>query len=271
MQLTNLNSLKRDINNYSRRAWVWGLCSVLAFGHYSEAKPKFNCEVDKDGELTATYSHDRQFLFSRQENDRLIRTVLEKLPMAKSATMVTSSPVVKSGEVKHATYSSRNLKQTHTVAVNFVRSDYLPMMYFKVIESWKDCDNPQYCQENLELEVTGPTRIVRDLSDFGAFPKALNVVDFSIKFENEESRSSSYAAAYGPGFGAGAAPSEKGPSTVTWNFAFKPGADDGFEDYLRYFRLKAIKSQEKISSKNIKIGFGIWAANVSRTAFNSVN
>ncbi|MEZ4814182.1 MAG: hypothetical protein R3A80_03120 [Bdellovibrionota bacterium] len=259
MQLTD--KLKKAFNksttsNISYWSFMAGVCSIFALSSIAEGAPKFLSTV-KNGDVEATYKHDRQFSFSREENDVIIKKILSQLPLAQSATIVSSSPTVKTPETKIESlgYSYRNLKQVHMVSVSFVRTDFVPTLYFQVTENWKDCEgNPQYCQEEVEFNISGPSRVVRDLSDFGAFPKSLNVLKAKVKLANNS----------GTSFGANSS-----PATVSWAFS-SANIENGVEEYLRYFRGKASAQEEKITLKNLKQSMALWSSQVSKQAFSNL-
>lgn len=251
MQLTD----KLLKNKRSYWSFMMCACSVFALSTAADAKPRFLSEI-KDGEVSAVYNHDKTFSFSREENDKLIKRILEKLPMAQGASIVATSPKVKdspyTSEVYH--YSEWTEKRVHTVAVNFARADLVPTMHFQVTEKWKVCEGSvQHCQENLELGVSGPSRTVRDMNDFGAFPKSLHVLKASLKFTNNASS-----------FGA-----DSTASKVEWAFS-TPAIQNGVEEYLSYFRKKAKAEEEKITMTNLKHSMALWAAQVSKTAFSNL-
>ncbi len=230
-------------------------CSVFALSTIADAKPRFLSEI-KDGVVEAEYNHDKTFSFSREENDKLIKRILEKLPMAQGASIVATSPKVKDSFYENETYhySSWNEKRVHTVAVNFARADLVPTMHFQVTEKWKVCEGSvQHCQQELELGISGPSRTVRDLNDFGAFPKSLHVLKADIKFTNNTSS-----------FGA-----DSYASKVEWEFN-TPAIQNGVEDYLRYFRTKANAEQDRMTMTNLKHSMALWAAQVSKTAFSNL-
>lgn len=232
-------------------------CSVFSMSHVAEGAPKFLSKLE-DGVVEATYKHDKQFSFSEDENAAIVRSILEKLPLAQKASLVSTSPKVKTPDYKNESlgYVSRNIKRVHMFAVSFARADLIPTMYFQVKETWKDCEgNLQYCQEDVEYDISGPSRVVRDLNDFGAFPKSLNVLKATVKLANKSSTG---------GFGADSSPAE-----VTWEFS-SPEIENGVEDYLRYFRTKASNNEAKITLKNLRQSMSLWAAQVSKQAFKDL-
>jgi hypothetical protein len=225
--------------------------------HIAEGAPRFLSKLE-NGVVEAVYKHDKQFTFSEEENATIVRNILEKLPLAQKASLVSTSPKVKTPDFKNENlgYVSRNIKRVHMFAVSFVRSDLVPTMYFQVKENWKDCEgNLQYCQEDVEFDISGPSRVVRDLNDFGSFPRSLNVFKTTVKLANSASSSSFNA--------------DSSPSTVTWEFS-SPEIENGVEDYLRYFRSKASAHEEKITLKNLRQSMSIWASQVSKQAFKDL-
>lgn len=231
-------------------------CSLFSLSHVAEGAPKFLSKLE-DGVVEATYNHDKTFSFSDEENAAIVRSILEKLPLAQKASLVSTSPKVKTPDHKNTNlgYVTRNIKRVHMFAVSFVRSDLIPTMYFQVKENWKDCEgNLQYCQEDVEYDISGPSRVVRDLHDFGSFPKSLNVFKANVKLANNSSSS------FDP---------DSTPSTVTWEFS-SPEIENGVEDYLRYFRTKASTREEKITLKNLRESMATWAAQVSKQAFKDL-
>lgn len=248
MQLT-VNSFQKY---RSVRSIMLCTCSVFALSSVAIGAPRYLSKIE-DGAVEAVYNHDKAFSFSREENDKIIKSILEKLPMAQGASIVASSKKVKESVFKDETYNYARWteKRVHTVAVNFARADLVPAMQFQVTEKWQVCEGSvQHCQESIELGISGPSRTVRDMNDFGAFPKSLHVLKAIVTITNNPA----------------SLREDSTPSKVEWEFS-TPAVQNGVEEYLRYFRSKANAEQERITMTNLKHSMALWAAQVSKTAF----
>jgi hypothetical protein len=266
VQLTYLFSVvKKKTRNIHDQNFNSKLKKNLAIGYLAagfvissiaEATPKYYSKIE-NGIITSQYRNEKAFVFSREENSKIITKILSKLPLAQSVTIVSSSKPLKVNEWNNALlgFKQRNIRQVHMVAVSFSRSDVLPMMYFQVKEDWKDCEpEGDSCLESLALEIAGPSKLVRDLDDFGSFPKALNVLNIKLSLENQSATLNNV---------------DNTLALVNWQLGFTE-AESGVEDYLRFFRSKAGSSEQRITLQNVKGAMSLWASQVSKSAFTKL-
>jgi hypothetical protein len=227
---------------------------IFAQANASKKLPHFVGKLEGDN-VRAVYSNDKVATFSKEENTKLLTKILSQLPMAQSVTIVASDKPMVLTEIDRSQshgYMERKVKQQHVVSVAFSRNDYLPVVHFDVVELWKDCEPAgEICRENVEFNITGPSRVVRDLNDFSSFPKVTNAFNMTVKVEN--------LLAYNL---------DDPRSSVDWTFEFKNF--DAVDQYLRYLRGKVSNhnnDEDRVSVKNLQTAMAMWASRVSRAVF----
>jgi len=192
-----------------------------------------------------------EFKYTTEENSALMLKILSSLPMAQTATYISSSPAQET-ENAYDGITQKTHTQLHMIAVSFSRTDYMPMMYFQVKEELTRCQTPsEYCAESSKLVILGPSKTASLHNDFGAFPKSKNAFKLSLLLEKMNAPAEGEAADY--------------KARATWGFELN---GYGFDEYLQYFRKKAgAEKAEGITMPNIQVGIANWTQNLSKSIF----
>jgi hypothetical protein len=228
------------------------VCCLLS-GVFSYGNPTFLSQI-KSEDILADFRSTKRFNFTAEQNEKYLLSLMSAIPMAKSAIVVSASDPVNIASVpdsKEQKFKKSNIKRVKLVAVTFAREDFIPMLYFQVNENWTSCTpkTDDACQDTVEFAITGPTRFVKDLNDFGSFPKAINAVELNLTIENLSDT---------------AAAVEKAPAHVTWDLAL-PGS--GFEQYLRHFRTKMGRPNDRMDLRSLQTVIAGWASQASESTF----